>query len=97
MSFKDLYEFPEGYAGRKTYVTVRGHKKSVPVIYTYRGADGYNRILPEYGGDGSGFEATSILASPTLIRDIGEYRSPIDNTMITVSYTHLTLPTICSV
>lgn len=85
----DLYEFPRGWTGRKTYVTVRGHRKSVPFIYTYKGADGMNYILPEYGGDDSGYKNYSRdVSTPMIIRDISPYQSVVDGSMITSRSAH---------
>ena len=85
----DLYEFPEGYVGRKTYVGVRGHSKSVPVIYTYKGSDGRNRILPDFGGDWSGYENYSFAVPvPYIMRDIGAYVSPLDGSSVTSRSQH---------
>ena len=82
----DLYEFPEDYVGRKTYVSVRGHSRSVPVIYTYRGYDRRNYVLPEYGGDWSGYGSGQQAAM--VMRDIGEYVSPVDGATITSRSQH---------
>lgn len=85
----DLYEFPEGYSGRKTYVSVQGHSKSIPIVYTYRGTDGRNHIHPDFGGDWSGFSGYShAVAAPMFIRDIGEYTSPLDGSRITSRSQH---------
>jgi hypothetical protein len=75
----DLYEFPEGYIGRKTYKTVQGHSKSIPALYTYRGTDGRNHVLPEYGGDDRYFANG---AGPMILSDISPFRSPVDNSVI---------------
>jgi len=78
MSEFDLYEFPEGHSGRKTYVSVKGHSRSIPKPYTYRGVDGHNYVLPEYGGtwDGIANNATMIM------RDVQEFTSPVDGSTI---------------
>ena len=74
----DLYSFPENHIGRKSYVSVRGHDKSIPKFKTYRGVDGYNYLLPEYGGswDGLGNQAA------TYIPDKQAYLSPLDFTVV---------------
>lgn len=74
----ELYEFPAGHVGRKSYVGVRGHSKSVPKFKTYRGADGYNHLLPEYGGnwDGLGNQSTFIMP------DKDGYQSPMDGKFV---------------
>lgn len=80
----NLYEFPEGYDGRKTYVSVRGHVSSVPCCYTYKGMDRRNYVHPDFGGDWSGYENyNSEVSSPVFISDIGEYTSTLDGTRIT--------------
>lgn len=85
----NLYEFPQGHSGRKTYVSVRGHRRSVPSVYTYKGTDGRNYVLPEFGGDWSGYEnySTSVSA-PMFIKDIGEYVSTLDGSHITSRSQH---------
>lgn len=80
----DLYEFPKDHVGRKTYVAVRGHVKSVPVIYTYRGSDGRNYVLPEYGGT----EGPAGSSTPYVMRDLGEYRSVVDGSFISSRSQH---------
>lgn len=70
----NLYEFPEGYSGRKTYVSVRGHARSVPKMYTYAGVDRRNYVLPEYGGSDAGFANG---AGPMIMADMTPYRSPL--------------------
>lgn len=82
----DLYEFPEDWVGRKTYVTVRGHSRSIPKLYTYRGNDGRNYLAPEYGGDLSGYSLAG--GSAAIMRDIGEYTSVVDGTRISSRSTH---------
>lgn len=71
----DLYEFPEGYSGRKTYVSVQGHSRSIPKMYTYVGADRRNYVLPECGGSDVGFANG---AGPTIMPDMAPYRSPLE-------------------
>lgn len=85
----DLYTFPADYIGRRTYVSVRGHSRSVPVIYTYKGTDRLNYILPEYGGDMSGYENYAFgVSAPMILRDCAEYVSPLDNTVISSRSSH---------
>jgi len=85
----DLYEFPESFSGRKTYVTVRGHSKSIPCVYTYKGMDGRNYVLPEFGGDWSGYDNFShAVQTPMIMRDISGYASPIDGAQITSRSEH---------
>ena len=75
----DLYDYPDGHVGRKRYVSVRGHVRSIPVFKTYRGADGYNYVHPDYGGS---FECSGP-ASAMVMRDMEPYRSPLDGSMVT--------------
>lgn len=79
----DLYEFPSDYVGRRTYVSVRGHSKSIPKYKTYRGSDGYNHLLPEYGGDPY-YGDTSAYIMP----DKSPYVSPMDGSLITSRSSH---------
>lgn len=74
----NLYEYPADYIGRKTYVSVRGHSRSIPKFKTYRGTDGYNHLLPEYGGDLSGLGGSS----PFLMADKSAYQSPMDGSVV---------------
>lgn len=75
----DLYEFPAGYVGRKTYKSVQGHSKSIPALYTYLGTDGRNHVLPEYGGTDKYFANGS---GPMIMADITPFRSPVDNSVV---------------
>lgn len=74
----DLYEFPEDHVGRKRYVSVRGHTKSIPAFKTYKGADGYNYLRPEYGGDWSGYGQETTF----VMRDKPGYQSPLDGSFV---------------
>lgn len=76
----DLYEYPEGYVGRKKYVSVRGHSRSIPAYKTYKGFDGYNYLAPEYGGNLDGYSKGS--ASTFVMPDKAGYVSPIDGKMV---------------
>lgn len=80
----DLYEFPTDHVGKKRFVHVEGHKRSVPVIYTYRGYDGRNKVHPNYGGSWEG----EAVGSAMIMSDIGEYRSPLDGSMVTSRSQH---------
>lgn len=82
----NLYEFPADWVGRKTYVSVRGHSRSIPKPYTYRGNDGRNYVLPEYGGDLSGYSVGGV--APMIMRDIGEYTSVLDGSQVTSRSSH---------
>lgn len=75
---EDLYEFPDGHIGRRSYVSVRGHTRSIPKYKTYRGSDGFNHILAAYGGNDEDGDVSSY-----IIRDMEPYRSPIDGSIIT--------------
>lgn len=78
MSEQDnLYEFGDDHVGRKTYVSVRGHSRSIPKYKTYRGTDGRNYLRPEYGGDWSGYGT-----GPMIVPDKEGYVSPIDNSYV---------------
>ncbi len=50
MGTDDLYEYPSDHVGRKTYVTVKGHSRSVPKYKTYLGTDSRRHLRPEHGG-----------------------------------------------
>ena len=78
-----IREYPAGWQGRKTYVNAVDHG-IVAACYTYLGYDGRRYVY----GDDAGKARKSILPSPYVISDIGEYRSPIDNTMITSRSDH---------
>lgn len=84
----DLREYPKGYTGRQRYVRVDGYG-IIAACYTYCGHMGRNYLHPDFGGDLSGItQARSDLQMPYIVRDIGEYRSPIDNSMITSRSQH---------
>lgn len=79
----DIYEFPAGYAGRRTYVRVAGHDKLVARCYTYYGADGKSYLHPDHGGDCSGVPAYSTaVAAPQIMKSMGAYVSPVDGSRI---------------
>lgn len=84
MGSEGIYEFPQGYVGRKTYVSVQGHLRSIPYIYTYKSPDGRNKLLPEYGG--GPIEYTG--RGPMIMRDISGYRSPIDGEYVSSRSAH---------
>lgn len=79
-----LYEFPTDHAGRKSFVSVRGHSRSIPKYKTYRGVGGYNYLLPEFGGDWSG------AANPAayLVPDKAGYLSPLDGKFVEGRHAH---------
>jgi hypothetical protein len=74
----DIYEFPSDHIGRKTYVHVDGHSRSIPKPFTYVGTDRRNYLLPEYGGDWSGLGNETAMIMP----DISEFRSPVDGSIV---------------
>jgi hypothetical protein len=74
----DLYDYPPGTVGRRIYVSVRGHSRSIPKFKTYLGTDSRNHVLPEYGGDGAGFGASSAYYMP----DTAGRKSPVDGSYI---------------
>jgi hypothetical protein len=80
----DLYEFPPDHVGRKSYVSVRGHSRSIPKYKTYRGAGGYNYLLPEHGGDWSGMTNGSVY----LVPDKAGYLSPMDGKYVEGRHAH---------
>jgi hypothetical protein len=81
----DLYDFPSDHVGRKSYVTVRGHSRSIPKYKTYLGTDRHNYLLPEYGGDYSGVAHGG---GAYILPDKLRYISPMDGTEITSRSTH---------
>lgn len=85
----DISEFPKGYAGRRRYVKVCGVPGLVACCYTYYGSDGRSYLHPDFGGDLAGVPARSdTITMPYVVRDIGEYKSPIDGVMITSRSMH---------
>lgn len=80
----DLYEYPKSHVGRRRYVEVKGHVKSVPIIYTYKGRDGLNKVLSEYGGG----EDDSINFAPMIMSDMKGYLSPLDRSYVSSRSAH---------
>ena len=80
----ELYDFPLEYIGRKTFVHVDGHKRSVPKFKTYLGSDRRHKVLPEYGGD----EIDMSSAAPYILPDKLAYVSPLDGTHISSRSSH---------
>jgi hypothetical protein len=72
----DLYEFQADHVGRKKYVHVEGHSRSVPVTYTYKGTDGRNYVLPEFGGTWDGLSGGE--QSAYVMPDMQGYVSPLE-------------------
>jgi hypothetical protein len=85
MSDNDLYEFPSDHVGRRSYVSVRGHTRSIPKYKTYLGSDSRNHVLPEYGGSDDYMHQVSAY----LLPDKGAYVSPLDGSYITSRSTHV--------
>jgi hypothetical protein len=81
----DLYEFPVDHVGRRTYVSVLGHVRSIPKYKTYLGSDSRNHVLPEYGGDYDGYANVG----PFILPDKQPYVSPLDGSYITSRSTHI--------
>lgn len=79
-----LYDFDSAHVGRKVYVSVRGHSRSIPKYKTYKGSDGRNWLLPEYGGSWDGLGNPSAYYMP----DKGEYVSPMDGNEISGRAAH---------
>ncbi len=71
---EDLYEYPADYVGRKTYVSVRGHSRSIPKYKTYVGHDRRNYLTPEFGGNWDALPNGSTFVMP----DKAAYLSPLD-------------------
>ena len=80
----DLYEYPATHSGSRSYVSVRGHSRSIPRYKTYKGSDGHYHLHPDYGGDGSGMGSTGFFYLP----DKGAYISPLDGSEITSRSQH---------
>ena len=80
----DLYDYPDDFVGRRCYVSVRGHTRSIPRFKTYRGSDGYNHLLPEYGGTDDHYGDTSAYYMP----DKSPYLSPMDGSYVTSRSQH---------
>lgn len=75
----ELYDYPQGHVGRKSYVSVRGHSRSVPKYKTYRGRDGLNHLLPEYGGS---LDEGNFGRGADIVPDKAAYYSPLDRTVV---------------
>jgi len=80
----DLFEYPADFVGTRRYVSVRGYSRSIPRYKTFRGSDGYNYVLPEFGGT----EKPCIAGSSYLMPDKQPYVSPMDGSYITSRSTH---------
>jgi hypothetical protein len=80
----DLFEYPADHVGTRHYVSVRGYSRSIPRYKTFRGTDGYNRVLPEFGG----VEQPYTSDSPFIMPDKQPYVSPMDGSYITSRSAH---------
>jgi hypothetical protein len=80
----ELYEYPSDHVGTRHYVSVRGYARSIPKYKTFRGSDGYNYVLPEFGGT----EGPYTSGSPFILPDKLVYVSPMDGTEITSRSAH---------
>jgi hypothetical protein len=80
----DLHEYPGAHIGTRQYVSVRGYSRSIPKYKTYRGRDGYNHVLPEYGGTDPSYASGSFYILPDKLA----YISPMDGTEITSRSAH---------
>jgi hypothetical protein len=77
-------EYPEGYRGRRRYVNAVGYGV-VAACYTYVGYDGRHYLQGDTAGYGKNSDT---VRAPFVMRDIGEYKSPLDGTMITSRSEH---------
>lgn len=79
-----LYDFPDNYTGRKTFVAAVGHDAWVPKYKTYAGTDGKRHVLPEYGGNADAMGSGSVYILPDKL----EYHSPLDGSIVSSRSTH---------
>ena len=80
----NLYEYPDTHCGNRSYVSVRGHSRSIPRYKTYKGSDGHYYVHPDFGGDLSGIA----MGTFTYMPDKQPYRSPLDGTEVTSRSQH---------
>lgn len=78
MGTDDLYEYPADHVGRKTYVSVTGHSRSIPKYKTYLGVDSRRHLLPEFGGTRDAMYSKSAFIMP----DKAGYVSPMSGEFI---------------
>lgn len=78
MSTNDLYEYSTDYVGRKTFVSVAGHRRSIPKYKTYMGTDRKYHLLPEFGGNFDHLPNGSVYVIP----DKAGYQSPMDGKFV---------------
>jgi len=74
----DIYEYPATHYGSRSYVSVRGHSRSIPRYKTYMGTDGHYHLHPDFGGDPDGGLGRGFFYLP----DKGAYLSPLDGTEV---------------
>lgn len=84
MDSDDLYEYPITHSGSRSYVSVRGHSRSIPKYKTYVGTDGYRHLHPDYGGDPFDGSGPAFYYLP----DKQSYISPLDGSEITSRSQH---------
>jgi hypothetical protein len=84
MGDADLYDYPSEHVGRRHYVTVRGHTRSIPSYKTYKGSDGHYHLHPDFGGSGDFADNGSFYYLP----DKQSYVSPLDGSTITSRSQH---------
>jgi hypothetical protein len=80
----DIHDYPLTHIGTRHYVSVRGYSRSIPKYKTFKGADGYNYVLPEFGGS----ERPCTSGSPYVMPDKMAYVSPMDGTEVSSRSTH---------
>lgn len=80
----DIFEYPDDWKGRRTYVYVRD-VGVVPAIYTHY-LGGARQLYPEYGGPE--YEDKANGSGLMVMRDIGEYTSTLDGTRVTTRSQH---------
>lgn len=71
-------EYPPDHVGRRSYVTIEGHKYSVPKIYCYFSGGRYY-LFGTHSHSAHG---------PMIMRDLEPYISPLDGSLVTSRSTH---------
>jgi hypothetical protein len=84
VSEDELFEYPASHVGTRQYVSVRGYSRSIPKYKTFRDVQGYNAVLPEYGG----LDAPCTSGSPFYMQDKADYVSPVDGKVISGRAAH---------
>ena len=80
----NLYDFPPDHVGRKSYVTVKGHTRSIPKYKCYMGVDSRWHLHPDFGGTWDGAGEVSAYVMPDKLA----YVSPIDGSHVTSRSQH---------